>query len=395
MATTFPESISRLPRTMIVRSFLQRHKLRAWIAWRPDELVMIAGCYPYWGASLLLVFADAKPNLVMFVPGIEPRYQLHQDVRVREYPWGDLQCSDPFAVLETGILEELKKAGINRDEVGMLPSSARSSLPMQAGEQNPFPETFAQQMGRVAITPSAECLKDFRELYLHKTTVEIDAIRLANKIANLGLKTFTEKCVPGASESEVAAAVESEIHRQIGMDGIFHARAWATVQSGPNSADAGRFNRSTARRMEEGDLALIEMGTCVNGYWSDLTRTVAVGQAAPNAAEILEAVGAAQRAALQMVRPGVSAEEVDGAARKSLGERGFDKFFTHGSGHHVGFRYHDPGFALVPGEKAKLEAGMVITVEPGSYIPERGAGARIEDNVLVTANGYEVLSRPN
>ncbi len=113
------------------------------------------------------------------------------------------------------------------------------------------------------------------------------------------------------------------------------------------------------------------------------------------AAEILEAVGAAQRAALQMVRPGVSAEEVDGAARKSLSEHGFDKFFTHGCGHHVGFRYHDPGFALVPGEKAKLQAGMVITVEPGAYIPERGAGARIEDNVLVTENGYEVLSRPN
>ncbi len=242
---------------------------------------MLSGLYPYWGASLLMVFADAKPNMVLFVPVIEPRYQIHKDVTVREYPWGDLKCSDPFAVLETGILEQLKKAGVNREEVGMLPTSSRSSLPMQAGEQNPFPETFAQQMERVCIMPDVDCLKDFRDLYLHKTSGEVSAIRLANKVACLGLKTFAEKCVPGAAESEVAAAVESVIHQQIGLDGIFHARAWATVQSGPNSADAGRFNRSTARRMEDGDLALIEMGTCVNGYWSDLTRTVAVGRAKP------------------------------------------------------------------------------------------------------------------
>lgn len=393
MATATSGSFAGGDRATIMRDFLQKHKLRAWIAWRPDELVLLSGCYPYWGASLLVFFAEAEP--LLFVPVIEPRYQIPAGVRVREYPWGDLQCSDPFAVLRKLVGEELRNAGVHAQQVGMTPSTARTSLPIQAAEQNPFADGFAGQIADVCAVSDVSCVNDFRAMYLLKTAEEIGAIRRAEVIACMGLKVFAEKCVPGASESEVAAAVESVIHQQIGLDGIFHTRAWATVQSGPNSADAGRFNRSTARRMEEGDLALIEMGTCVNGYWSDLTRTVAVGRAKSEAAEILEAVGEAQRAALQMVRPGVSAEEVDGAARKSLGQHGFDKFFTHGCGHHVGFRYHDPGFALVPGEKAKLAAGMVITVEPGAYVGERGAGARIEDNVLVTESGYEVLSRPN
>jgi Xaa-Pro dipeptidase len=386
------ESSGRGTRAEVVREFLHKNNLRAWVAWRPDELVLLSGCYPYWGASLLICFAHAEP--VLFVPGIEPRYQIPGGLRVREYPWGDLKCGDPFAVLVSAVGEELKKAGLRREEVGMLPSTARSSLPMQAGEQNPFAEAFAEQLGELTAPHDPARVNDFKALYLRKTAEEIRAIRLANQVANLGLKTFAESAVAGASESEIAAAVESVIHRQIGLDGIFHARAWATVQSGPNSADAGRFNRSTARRMEEGDLVLIEMGTCVNGYWSDLTRTVAVGRAKPEVAEVLEIVEAAQKAALRQVRAGSTAEGVDGAARKKLDERGLAKFFTHASGHHVGFRYHDPGFALVPGEGALLEAGMVITIEPGAYVQERGAGARIEDNVLVTENGYEVLSRP-
>ena len=117
----------------------------------------------------------------------------------------------------------------------------------------------------------------FADLYLRKTIEEIQAIRLANQVANFGLKVFFENLTPGIPEADIAAAVESAIYRQIGRDGIFHSRAWAMVQSGPNSAHAGQFNRSTGRRLQDGDLVLIELATCVNGYWSDLTRTGTVG----------------------------------------------------------------------------------------------------------------------
>lgn len=165
------------------------------------------------------------------------------------------------------------------------------------------------------------------------------------------------------------------------------------VQSGPNSAEGGRFNRSTGRHLQNGDLVLIELATCVNGYWSDLTRTEAVGTPVANAAEILSLVREAQQKAVEGVRPNLSAGEVDSLARDLISAQGLSAFFTHHTGHHVGFRYHDPGFLIFPGEGTKLEPGMVVTIEPGVYVPERGCGARVEDNVLVTETGHEVLSR--
>jgi Xaa-Pro aminopeptidase len=374
-----------------IRSFLRAHNLQAWIAWRPDELVMLSGYFPFWGASLLLYFVDAEP--VLFVPQIEPRDHIPAGLRVQEYPWGDIKCSDPYSALVSAVGDELAKARVDGQQVGMNPSASRISLPIQAAEQIPMPEAFADQLSTFTAKPDVLRSAAFADLYLRKTREEIEAIRRANQVANVGLRVFFENLQPGITEAEVAAAVESVIYRQIGHDGIFHSRGWAMVQSGPNSADAGRFNRSTGRRLENGDLVLIELATCVNGYWCDLTRTAAVGSPKPEVEQILAVVTDAQRSAVHGVRPGVSAAEVDALARDKIAAQGFSSFFTHHTGHHVGFRYHDPGFLIFPGESAKLEPGMVITIEPGVYIRERGAGARIEDNVLVTESGHEVLSR--
>jgi Xaa-Pro dipeptidase len=373
-----------------IRDFLQRNHLRAWIAWRPDELLMLSGYFPFWGASLVICFADAEP--ILLVPRIEPQDHIPGGLRVLEYPWGDLKCSDPYAELARAIKTELAKENISREQVGMNPAAARTSLPIQAGEQIPIPENFAAQLSSVAATPVIPCQAAFSDLYLRKTTQEVEAIRRANRVANVGLQTFSENSQPGIEECEIAAAVESAIYCQIGADEIFHSRGWAMVQSGPNSACAGRFNRSTARRLQNGDLVVIELATCVNGYWSDLTRTAAVGSLKDEVAEVFSVAQEAQRAAIASIRPGVRADEVDSRARTHIASRGFDRYFTHHTGHHVGFRYHDPGFLIAPGFTNQLEAGMVITIEPGVYIPERGAGARIEEDVLVTESGHEVLS---
>src|SRR5579864_8046562 len=99
-----------LPRAEQITGFLRQHDLHAWIAWRPDELVMLSGYFPFWGASLLLYFADAEP--VLFVPQIEPRDHIPESLRVREYPWGDLKCVDPYAVLISAIADEVAKAKV-------------------------------------------------------------------------------------------------------------------------------------------------------------------------------------------------------------------------------------------------------------------------------------------
>lgn len=384
-------SASQPSRAEQIRSFLEQNSLHAWIAWRPDELLMLSGYFPYWGASLLICFADAEP--ILFVPQLEPRDHIPAGLRVQEYPWGDLKCGDPYSVLVSAVGDELSKAKVKSEHVGMNFSAARTSLPIQSAEQIPMPEGFAGQLSAIAAKPDPQRQSAFADLYLRKTPEEVDAIRRANRVANVGLQAFFENLEPGVAETEIAAAVESAIYRQIGHDGIFHSRGWAMVQSGPNSADAGRFNRSTARRLQNGDLVLIELATCVNGYWSDLTRTAAVGALKPEVKQILEIATSAQQAAVDGIGPGVSADRIDAFARDMIAAQGLSSFFTHHTGHHVGFRYHDPGFLILPGESAKLEPGMVITIEPGVYVPERGCGARIEDNVLVTESGHETLSR--
>src|SRR5579872_1797745 len=111
-----------------IRNFLRLHNLRAWIAWRPDELLMLSGYFPFWGASLLLCFADAEP--LLFVPQIEPRDHFPRDLRVQEYPWGDLKCGDPYSALVAAVGDQLTTNGVNAEQVGMNPGAFRTSLPI-------------------------------------------------------------------------------------------------------------------------------------------------------------------------------------------------------------------------------------------------------------------------
>ena len=122
-------------------SFFLQSNLRARIAWMPDELVMLSGYFPFWGASLLIYFAHAEP--VLFVPQIEPRDHTPAGLRVQEYPWGDLQCRDPCLAFVSAVGDELVRAKIEPQRAGMNRSSARTPLPIQAAEQIPIPEGFA------------------------------------------------------------------------------------------------------------------------------------------------------------------------------------------------------------------------------------------------------------
>jgi Xaa-Pro dipeptidase len=378
-------------RAEIIREFLAEQNLQAWLAWRPDELLMMTGHGPYWGASALLYFKDEQP--VLFVPAIEPVDHIPDALEVQEYPWGRLECTDPIGALVEAIRVNLERRGLKPEQVGASFSAARTALPIQAAEQNPMPEDFWNRVAGLVAKADVRRQDAFVSLYLIKTGEEAKQIQRTNQVAGIGLQAFFAGVCAGTPETALVSMTESAIHAQIGNDGIFHARGWATVQSGPHSADAGRFNRSSSRRLENGDLVLIEMATCVNGYWSDLTRTVAVGSLGADLTRVFTVAREAQKAAIEAVRPGATAGEIDAIARETIAQQGLAAYYTHGTGHHVGFRYHDPGFGLVPGGKERLQPGMIVTIEPGIYVPEYRGGARIEDNVLVTANGHEVLSK--
>jgi Xaa-Pro dipeptidase len=376
-------------RSEIIREFLERHQLLGWLSWRPEELVLQLGHAPYWGLSFLLCLRDG--DCLLFIPELEPQDTIPANTTVVTYPWGNMGCNDPFAILGDRLHSELKRRGIAEQSIGVLQNSNRSSLPMMSAELPGLPEKAIQILTQ-GMTTNPRLEAAFLALYLYKTPSEIERIRLANKVAQIGLKAWLASLVPGATEAETAAHCEAAIHGLTGKHGIVSARAWAMVQSGSNTTQSGRFNRSSGRQIKSGDLVLIELATCVNGYWSDLTRTEPVGQISPEVAELLQAVRMSQQAAIGLIRPGISARDVDHAARETLWHAGLAEFFTHITGHHVGFRYHDPGFPIGPDNSELLSSGMVITIEPGAYVFTRGAGARIEDNVAVTHNGADILS---
>ncbi|MGC2163515.1 MAG: Xaa-Pro peptidase family protein [Silvibacterium sp.] len=376
-------------RTDLFISFLRQQKLRGWLSWRPDELILQLGHYPHWGLSFLLFLSDGERTL--FVPELEPPTGLSTDIRIITYPWGDIQCADPFSILNSSLQAALDRYRIARTDIGFLRSPGRSSLAAVFAEE---PSLSGDEISKLThgMTDRSSLGTKFSSLYLHKTDEEIERIRLANKVALTGLNAWRSALTPGTTEAEAAAEAEYAVLSQTGQNGIYTARAWAMVQSGPNTANSGRFNRSSGRRLESGDLVLIEMATCVNGYWSDLTRTEPVGEPASFAADLLHAVGESQKVAIQALHPGVSARDVDAEARQTLRKAGFADYFTHALGHHVGFRYHDPGFLIAPGVSDVLQPGMVITIEPGAYVPDMLVGARLEDNIAINDRGVDILS---
>jgi len=163
------------------------------------------------------------------------------------------------------------------------------------------------------------------------------------------------------------------------------------VASGPLSAHP--HARPTDRRLAEGDLVLLDFGGVLDGYCVDLTRMAVVGSAGSDAIALYEAVAAAQRAALDAVRGGVAAWTIDRAARQVLEDRGLGPAFVHGTGHGLGLEVHEaPRIARAESDGLDtIEPGMVFTIEPGAYLEHVG-GVRLEDDVLVTADGGEVLT---
>jgi Xaa-Pro aminopeptidase len=148
---------------------------------------------------------------------------------------------------------------------------------------------------------------------------------------------------------------------------------------------------SSARKLEKGDLVVIELGVVVDGYWADLTRTVTVGPANTRQHEIYELVQRAQAASLAAVRAGASASAVDAVGREIITAGGYGDNFVHHTGHGIGFRYHEPIPFVAPGSGHTLEEGHVHSIEPGIYVPGFG-GCRLEDNCAVFSNHGEYLA---
>lgn len=216
---------------------------------------------------------------------------------------------------------------------------------------------------------------------------DAEEIAVMRKAASLGCRLFDgilSFIQSGLTEVEVAAELEHAA-RLAGAE----AMSFETIiASGERSALP--HGRATQIKLPRRGFVTLDFGVIVDGYCSDMTRTVHMGKALPGEREVYDAVLEAQEAGVAKIAPGVACGDVDEAARSVLRRAGLDKYFSHSTGHGVGLEIHE-GLRLAAKQKQVLEEGMVVTVEPGVYMPGK-FGVRIEDMVLVTATGGEVLT---
>jgi Xaa-Pro aminopeptidase len=217
-----------------------------------------------------------------------------------------------------------------------------------------------------------------------KDVAEIELIRRAARLGSSLFDGMLETIRPGIRETEVAAELEYAARKSGAEEMSFPT----IIASGERSSlPHGRASQAVIPPQA---FVVCDFGVILAGYCSDMTRTVYVGKLTAEARKFYQAVRDAQQAAIEAVRPGVSASEVDQAARKLLRREGLSKYFTHSTGHGVGLEIHEAP-RLAAGQGEILRPGMVMTIEPGVYIPVKW-GVRIEDMVVVTEHGCEVLT---
>lgn len=247
--------------------------------------------------------------------------------------------------------------------------------------------TVGQRAALAAAAPQVELVPTsgwVEELRLIKDKEEIARTRRACDLARRCFEVVRAKMTPELTEQQVSNELEYQA-RQFGAKRMSFE---SIVAVGPRAALP--HARPTGRRIGESDFTLIDWGVNEGLYMSDLTRVLATDKISPKLRKLYGVVLKAQLAGIDAIRPGATCAEVDGAARSVIEEAGYGKQFGHGLGHGVGLEIHEAP-RLAQGQTRELKPGMIVTVEPGVYLPGWG-GVRIEDDVLVTGDGHEILT---
>ncbi|MDT8901055.1 M24 family metallopeptidase [Anaeroselena agilis] len=335
-----------------LRTYIATEGLAAVIVAKPENRRYFSG---FTGSSgLLLVSADAAKLITDF------RYIVQAG---REAP--------DFAVVRHG-----------SDLYETLAAEIKSLGDGKVGFESDFTTwDVCQKLNGIIAQPTPVRLDKLRMV---KDEAELAALRIAVSLADDAFDNILGYLRPGISERDVALELEFFMRK----NGAEKVAFDTIVASGPRSALP--HGRASDRTIAAGDFVTMDFGAVYQGYHSDITRTVVVGKASARQREIYDLVLAAQLAGLDAVTAGKTGREVDAVARKVIGDAGFADKFGHGLGHGVGLEIHEEP-RLSPSGGEVLAANMTVTVEPGVYFPDWG-GVRIEDTVVVTAGGAQVLT---
>lgn len=358
----------------------------------PENVLYITGYWPIIGASVVVFTQDGDTTLI--VPGSEEEFAGEGWVEdVRTYNFINLEImADPntdIAPLLSNLWEEKNYGEVCVGYEGSFELVGANNV---AAEARIVCESMVNMLKE---TLPGIYLKDassiLREARIVKSKMEIEKLRICNEIAAVGLLKARDMIKPGLREAQIAGGVEGEIYsRGVGYKGVGRARGFCFVMSGVNSAKSWRpFCISSSRRLVSGEPVLVELDTMADGYYNDLTRTFMVGNHSKKSKSIFKAVNDAVNTVIEEIKPGVEARNLDALARRILDKYGYGKYFNHQLGHGIGLQFHEPP-TIHPQSRDVLEPGMTFAIEPGVYIPEWG-GVRIEENVVVTENGCELL----
>jgi len=315
---------------------------------------------------VVLMFArDQEPAIVLPELELQKVVSLPYKLQVFAYPENPAQWEDVFR-------RAAQSLGLDGKQVGVEPRQLRLL-------------EFRYVKGGAPEADYPDASEVLSALRLRKDQAEVEAMRRAVKIAQDALEATLPLIRMGMTEKELS----SELVVQLLKHGSEPEVPFAPIVSGgPNAANP--HASPTERKLQEGDLLVVDWGAAYDGYISDLTRTFAVGQVDEEYQKIHRVVQEANAAGRAAARPGVPCAAVDKAARDVIENAGYSVYFTHRTGHGIGMEGHEEPY--MRGDNMQLlEAGMAFTVEPGIYLPDRN-GVRIEDNVVITETGADALS---
>lgn len=351
-------------------------------------------------AKLQTIVRTANLDAVALVPGANLLYLTGLDFHLSERPLIALIPADGEPSLIIPMLEVPRLAGLTafqvrrfeyNDAEGYAPAFDRAAKALGLAGKKIGVEGLTMRVleGKLIESHAPGCILEadpeiLMRLRLHKSRAEIELMRRAIAISQTALDAVVPMIRPGLTERQI----ESQLRQAIREAGSEQHAFEPIILSGPNSALP--HGTVTDRVVQEGDLLLFDFGAMVDHYPADITRTFAVGPLNPELTKIYNVVLAANEAAIRVAKPGLPAQEVDRAARKVIMDAGYGDFFIHRTGHGLGIDIHEEP-NMREGNTRLLEPGMVFTVEPGIYLEGKG-GVRIEDNVLVTETGVEVLT---